>query len=79
MKRVISWIVTVLALVLSFDYFMDKNIISGVAMLVAAIIWTPYVSGVMEKLFHTKEKSLASIRIIVLLVALIISSVRISF
>lgn len=79
MKKVVPWIVVVLALILSVDYFVKKNIISGVFMLVAAFMWTPLASTILEKNLHVEGKQLLMVQVIVLLIAVVVSSVRISF
>lgn len=79
MKKVISWCITAIFLYFMVTYIIQKNILSGVLMLIAVFLWLPLMDFLFEKILHKNGKRMIQIKIIISLVLLVGASIRIIF
>ena len=77
MKKVISWCITAIFLYFMVTYIIQKNILSGVLMLIAVFLWLTLMDFLFEKILHKNGKRMIQIKIIISLVLLVGASIRI--
>lgn len=79
MKKIVSWIIVLFALYAMITYFVQKNILSGILMLIAVLLWLPPLDFLDEKLFHKNGTGMLVVKLIISVIILVGASIRVTF